>query len=88
MRLLCCLSVCLYVHTLIAARQRLSKHVAMATNTHATLEELFDTSLYMRCVRYQRKVVLPRTSCYIILSSALNIPCGLLSVAFSLKCFI
>jgi hypothetical protein len=44
-------SVCMYV-----ARQRLGKHVTVATNTHAAIEELLDASFSMRFVLYQRKV--------------------------------
>jgi hypothetical protein len=36
-------SVCLYVHSPIAARQRLDKNVTAATNAHLTIE-LLDTS--------------------------------------------
>jgi hypothetical protein len=59
-------SVCLYVYTLviarqrlgknaaIVARQRLGKNVTVAMNTHATIE-LLDTSSSMRYVTYQGK---------------------------------
>jgi hypothetical protein len=58
-------SVCLYVYPLIVARQRLRKNVTAVTNTHATIEELLDTSFYMRSMSYQGKLVLPRISCLI-----------------------
>jgi hypothetical protein len=35
-------SLCLYMKPLIVARQRLSKNVAAATNTHATIQELLE----------------------------------------------
>jgi hypothetical protein len=41
----------------IGARQRLSKHVPAAKNTHASIEELLDLSFSMRCMSYQRKVI-------------------------------
>jgi hypothetical protein len=37
----------------IVARQRLSINVTAITNTHATIEELLDTSFSMRPVSYQ-----------------------------------
>jgi hypothetical protein len=40
----------------IVARQRLSKHVPAAMNTHARIEELLDTPFSMWCVSYQKKV--------------------------------
>jgi hypothetical protein len=49
-------SVCLYVYPIVVARQRLDKSVPAATNAHATIEELLDTSFYMRSVSYQRKL--------------------------------
>jgi hypothetical protein len=49
-------SVCLYVYPPIVARQRLGKNVTAAINTHATIEELLDTSFSMRSVSYQGKV--------------------------------
>jgi hypothetical protein len=48
-------SACLCVYPLIVARQRLSRNVITATNTHTTLEDLLDVSS-MRSVSYQRKV--------------------------------
>jgi hypothetical protein len=48
-------SVCLYLYPPIVARQRLCKNVIAAAITHATIEELFDTSFSMRPVSYQRK---------------------------------
>jgi hypothetical protein len=60
-------SVCLYAYPLIVARQRpgnnppivarqrLGKNVTVATNTHATLEELLGASFSMRSVSYQGK---------------------------------
>jgi hypothetical protein len=41
---------------LIVDRQRLSKNVTAATNTHATIEELLDTSFSVRTVSYQGEV--------------------------------
>jgi hypothetical protein len=49
-------SVCLYVYPPSIARQRIGKNVTVATNTHATIEELLDASFSMRSVSYQRKV--------------------------------
>jgi hypothetical protein len=37
------LFICMFIFS-ITARQRLSKHVPMATNTHTTIEELLYTS--------------------------------------------
>jgi hypothetical protein len=34
-------------------RQRLSKHVSAATNTHATIEQLLDEVFCMRSLSYQ-----------------------------------
>jgi hypothetical protein len=45
-----------YVYLLIVARQRLSKNITAAANTHATIEEVLDASFSMRSVSYQRKV--------------------------------
>jgi hypothetical protein len=39
----------------IVARQRLSKNVTATTNTHATIDELLDTSSSMRSVFYHGK---------------------------------
>jgi hypothetical protein len=55
MRPPCSVSVCGYPLPPIA-KQRLSKHVPMATNTHTTIDKLLDVSFYMRCISYQRKV--------------------------------
>jgi hypothetical protein len=44
------------VYPPIIAKQWLSKSVTVATNTHATIEELLDTSFPMQSVLYQRKV--------------------------------
>jgi hypothetical protein len=38
------------------ARQQLSEHIAAATNTHTTIEQLLGASLSMWHVLYQRKV--------------------------------
>jgi hypothetical protein len=35
--------------------QRLGKKITAATNTHAAIEDLFDTSLSMRSMSYQGK---------------------------------
>jgi hypothetical protein len=40
----------------IVAGQQLSKNVTMATNTHATIEELLGASFSMQSLLYQRKV--------------------------------
>jgi hypothetical protein len=40
-------SVCLYVYAPIVARRRLRENVSVATNTHATIEELLDASISM-----------------------------------------
>jgi hypothetical protein len=45
-----------YVYLLIVARQRLSKNVTAAANTHATIEELLCASFSKRSVSYQTKV--------------------------------
>jgi hypothetical protein len=45
MRSPCCLSM--YLPPPNVARQRLGKHLPAATNTHATVEELFDVVFYM-----------------------------------------
>jgi hypothetical protein len=39
----------------IVARQRLGKNVIAATNTHETIEELFDAPFSMRSVSYEGK---------------------------------
>jgi hypothetical protein len=49
-------SLCLYVYIPNFARQQLGKYVTAATNTHATIEKLLDTSFSMQSVSYQRKV--------------------------------
>jgi hypothetical protein len=49
-------SVCLYVYPSTVARQRLAKSFTIATNTHATVEELLESSFSMLSVSYQRKV--------------------------------
>jgi hypothetical protein len=43
-------SVCLYV-----ARKRLGENVTSATNVHATIEELLDTSFYMLSLSYHKE---------------------------------
>jgi hypothetical protein len=63
--------VSLGVSPLTTARQGLSKHVSAATNTSATIEELLDVLFSVKCVSYQRKsrrLVLPRTSCFNLIS--------------------
>jgi hypothetical protein len=47
---------CLHVYPPVVSRQRLGKNVSVATNTHATVEQLLEASFSMRCVSYQRKV--------------------------------
>jgi hypothetical protein len=49
-------SVCLCMYSLIVARQRIGNNVAVATNTHATIEELLGTSFCMRYVSCIGKV--------------------------------
>jgi hypothetical protein len=46
-------SVCLYMYV---ARQQLSKNITMATNSHATVEELLDASFSTWSMSYQRTV--------------------------------
>jgi hypothetical protein len=52
------------------ARQRLGKHIPAGTSIHAAIE-LFDPVFSMQSVTYQiiynRRLVLPRTSCYVFL---------------------
>jgi hypothetical protein len=50
MRSRCCLCI-----PPIVARQRLGRNVTAVTNTHATIEELFDASFSMWPVSYQGK---------------------------------
>jgi hypothetical protein len=50
------LSECMYMYTLIVARQRLGKHFPRAMNTLVTMEELLDASFSMGSVSYQSKV--------------------------------
>jgi hypothetical protein len=40
----------------LVAMQQLSKDVAMAKNTHATIEKLLDMLFFMRSVLYEKKV--------------------------------
>jgi hypothetical protein len=49
-------SLCVYVYPSILARQRLGKNITAATNTHATTEELLDTSFSMRSMSCRMKV--------------------------------
>jgi hypothetical protein len=49
------LTVCLYVYPLIIPRQRLSRNITTVTNTHATIEEVLDTSFSMWPMSYQGK---------------------------------
>jgi hypothetical protein len=48
--------VCLYVYPPIVVRQLLGQNVTVATNIHATKEDLLDASFSMRSISYQRKV--------------------------------
>jgi hypothetical protein len=59
------LPVCLYVYPLILARRRFGKNVTAATNTHTTVEELFEGSFSLRPVlaKEGRRLVLARSSC-------------------------
>jgi capsule polysaccharide export protein KpsC/LpsZ len=55
MKQLCCL--CIYTCILLAgARQRFSKYVPPATNTHGTIEKLLDALFSMRSAEFQMKV--------------------------------
>jgi hypothetical protein len=44
--------VCLHVYTPIIVRQRLSKNVTAATNTHAKIEEMLEASFSMQFMSY------------------------------------
>jgi hypothetical protein len=55
-----CVSVC--VSPPIVARQRLSKHVLAAKNTHVTTEELLDAVFSVRCLSYLTLSVLCKES--------------------------
>jgi hypothetical protein len=48
-------SLCLYVYSLLVARQRFDKNVTATTDTHATVEELLYTLFYMLLMSYQGK---------------------------------
>jgi hypothetical protein len=48
-------SVRLYVYPFIVDRQQQGRNVTMATDIHATIEELLEKSFPMRPVSYQRK---------------------------------
>jgi hypothetical protein len=54
MRSPCCL--CVYPPPITVARQQLSKHVPMAMNTQAAIEELLDVLFSVQPTFYQRKV--------------------------------
>jgi hypothetical protein len=45
--------LCVYVNPSVIAEQPLSKHVPAATNTHATIEEMFDASFLCDPCRVQ-----------------------------------
>jgi hypothetical protein len=45
----------LHKNPLIVVRQRLGRNITTVTNTHATIEELLDTSFSMWPVSYQGK---------------------------------
>jgi hypothetical protein len=60
-------SVFLYVYPLLVARQRLGKNITAATNTHATIEELFDASFSVRCLSYQSRRLVPTRTFFIVL---------------------
>jgi hypothetical protein len=47
----------------IITKQRLSKNITAVTNTHSTIEEIFDASLSDRLIKDIRWFVLPRTCC-------------------------
>jgi hypothetical protein len=58
--------VCLYLYPRNAARQRIGKNVTAATNIHATIEELLDSSFSVPSVSYERKsrrLIFHRTYC-------------------------
>jgi hypothetical protein len=44
------------VYSSTVARQRLGKNITVATNTHAAIEELLESSFSMRFVSLERKV--------------------------------
>jgi hypothetical protein len=48
-------SVCLYVYVINVARQRLSKNITAAKNTHSKIE-LLDAPFSMQSMSHQRKV--------------------------------
>jgi hypothetical protein len=76
------------------AMQKFGKHLPPATNAHTTIKKLLDALFSMRHVSYQilnmwrkenRRSVLPRTSCNIILLSTSRSPRGLSSGGFQTK---
>jgi hypothetical protein len=48
-----CVCLC---NLLIVTRQLFGEHVPATTNTHGTIEDLWDASFSMRCLSYRRKV--------------------------------
>jgi hypothetical protein len=50
------LYVCLYVYSLIVARQRLGRNMMAAKNTHATIQKMLDASFSTSSVSDQRIV--------------------------------
>jgi hypothetical protein len=58
MRSRCCLCVCLCIPPIVA-KQRLGRNVNAVTNTHATIEELLDSSFSMWPVSYRGKQFFP-----------------------------
>jgi hypothetical protein len=51
-------SVCLYVYPPIVAIQQTDKNVTDATDTHATIAELFNKSFSIPFLSFQRKVTI------------------------------
>jgi hypothetical protein len=59
-----------WVYLPVFARKRLGEQVLTITNTHWTIEELWDASFPMRFLSYQKKegdYFYPRTSCIILI---------------------
>jgi hypothetical protein len=78
MRSRCCLYVFVCVSLIVAgqrlnknppivARQRLGRNVTAVTNTHATIEELFDASFSVWPVSYQGKQAISSSQNFLLL---------------------
>jgi hypothetical protein len=48
-----CVCICIL---LIVARQQLGKHIPVATDTHAAIEEFLDASISVRSVSYEKNI--------------------------------